>query len=612
MCGIVGYIGSRNAVEVLTGGLRSLEYRGYDSAGISLLGESGEFTTVKGVGKVSDLEKLLAGMPPLAANQGIGHTRWATHGGVTEVNAHPHSDLSSRIVLVHNGIVENYREIREELSAAGHGAYKSETDSEVIAVLLASLYKDDMVQALKELHARLRGSFALAIMTKDAPGVIYCLRKGSPLVVGITKNGEAFCASDIPAVLPYTQDVIYLNDGDIAELTKDGVRFWDEKGAPREKKISHIDWDVSMVDKGGYPHFMLKEINEQGAVLRNSLAKRAERGTVSLAAELPWTEQDIRKWRNIHIVACGTSYYAGLVAERIFENLTDFDIRADVASEYRYRKISIDSGTLAIFISQSGETADTLAAERVAKAQGARCLAITNVMGSTLAREVDHVLQLKAGPEIGVAATKTFIGQLAVLYILALYMAKLQGRLSPDREAAYVEELSTLPYKVETVLQKQEQLQKMASQFSDARDFLILGRGFSFPIAREGALKLKETSYVHAEAFPAGELKHGPIALLDPKIPVVAIAPKDSLYEKNFSNILEVKARNAPVIVIATEGDRSMDDAVDNVITVPATFDDLTPFLTVVPLQLFAYFFARTRGCNIDQPRNLAKSVTVE
>lgn len=611
MCGIVGYVGPRNAVDVLVGGLHSLEYRGYDSAGIAVMDGANEFTIVKGVGKVSDLQSLLSGKS-LTANEGIGHTRWATHGGVTEVNAHPHCDLSSRIVLVHNGIVENYREIREELSREGHGAYKSETDTEIIAELLAALYRDDMVQALVELHARLRGSFALAIMAKDAPGRIYCLRKGSPLVVGVSRSGEAICASDVPAILPYTQDVIYLDDGDIAELSRDRVRFWDEKGNALEKKVSHIDWDVSMVDKGGYPHFMLKEINEQGSVLRNSMSKRVDDGVVDLSSELPWTASDVTSWKKLHIVACGTSYYAGLVAERVFEDLTNFEIRVDVASEYRYRNIPVGPDTLAVFVSQSGETADTLAAERIARAKGARCLAITNVVGSTLAREVDHILQLKAGPEIGVAATKTFMGQMAVLYILALYMAKLQGCLSAEQEKAYADELTILPYKVEAVLQKQEPLQKMASLYSDARDFLFLGRGISYPIALEGALKLKEISYVHAEAYAAGEMKHGPIALLDPRVPVVVITPKDALHEKTYSNILEAKARKAPVIAIATEGDRSLGEAADEIFFVPATLDGLTPFLTVVPLQLFAYFFARTLGCNIDQPRNLAKSVTVE
>ncbi|HOO87815.1 MAG TPA: glutamine--fructose-6-phosphate transaminase (isomerizing), partial [Synergistales bacterium] len=433
MCGIVGYIGHRNVADVLVKGLQSLEYRGYDSAGIAVINYPDEEQTlrtpavhiVKGVGKVAELKSMLAAHP-VSGHQGIGHTRWATHGGVTETNAHPHADLSSRLVLVHNGIVENYRELRAELLVPEE-QYKSETDTEVIAQLLSALYTgggaQDMINALVALHGRLRGSFALVIMVKDIPGKIYCLRKGSPLVVGFSEEGEALCASDVPAILPYTQDVVYLDDGDIAELSAEGMRFWSAAGESLEKSEVHIDWDVSMVDKGGYSHYMLKEINEQGAVLRSSMARRLSgEGEVDLSSELPWTKEDALAWKRIHIVACGTSYYASLVAERFLETITDLDIRVDVASEYRYRNLPVGPDTLAVFVSQSGETADTLAAERLAKARGARCLAVTNVIGSTLAREVDDILQLKAGPEIGVAATKTFMGQMAVLYLLSLYV----------------------------------------------------------------------------------------------------------------------------------------------------------------------------------------------
>jgi len=612
MCGIVGYIGEKNVSDVLINGLRSLEYRGYDSAGVALM-DASKLHIVKGVGKVSDLEKILS-ETPVSGSQGIGHTRWATHGGVTELNAHPHSDLSSTLVLVHNGIVENYRELRKELSDECPGDYKSETDTEVVAELLSRLYRDrgDMIEALVDLYERLRGSFALVIMVKDRPGKIYCVRKGSPLVVGTSENGETLCASDVPAILPYTQDVIYMDDGDIAELSRNEARFWNSRGEPRQKPLVHIDWDVTMVDKGGYPHFMLKEINEQGAVLRNSMAKRLCEGRVDLSAELPWTKDDVAAWKRLHIVACGTSYYAALVAERFLEEIADFDIRVDVASEYRYRNIPIGPDTLAIFVSQSGETADTLAAERIAKARGARCLAVTNVIGSTIAREVHDILHLKAGPEIGVAATKTFMGQMAVLYLLAIHLGKMQGKVTPEQEKTFCDELLALPYKLESVLQKQETLEEMAMLYNEARDFLFLGRGISFPIALEGALKLKEISYVHAEAYAAGEMKHGPIALLDPRVPVVVISPKDALHEKTFSNILEAKARKSPVIAIATEGDDSLEGTADHIFHVPRTLDQFTPFLTVAPLQLFSYFFARFLGCHIDQPRNLAKSVTVE
>ena len=612
MCGIVGYIGGRNVKDVLINGMRSLEYRGYDSAGVALM-DAPELHIVKGVGKVADLERILEDHP-VSGSQGIGHTRWATHGGVTEVNAHPHSDLSSSLVLVHNGIVENYREIRRELAEGACGDYKSETDTEVVAELLSRLYsaRGSMVEALVDLYARLSGSFALVIMAREAPGKIYCLRKGSPLVVGTSPKGETLCASDVPAILPYTQDVVYLDDGDIAELSSEGILFWNASGEMLEKIPTHIDWDVTMVDKGGYPHFMLKEINEQGAVLRNSMAKRLAEGTVDLSAELPWTKKDVASWKRLHIVACGTSYYAALVAERFLETITDFDIRVDVASEYRYRNIPLGPDTLAVFVSQSGETADTLAAERIAREKGARCLAVTNVIGSTIAREVHDVLQLKAGPEIGVAATKTFMGQMAVLYLLAIHLAKMQGKLTPEQEKKYCDELTALPYKLESVLLRQESLQETAMLYNEARDFLFLGRGISYPVALEGALKLKEISYVHAEAYAAGEMKHGPIALLDPRVPVVVISPKDGLHEKTFSNILEAKARKSPVIAIATEGDDSLDGTADHIFFVPETLDQFTPFLTVAPLQLFSYFFARFLGCHIDQPRNLAKSVTVE
>lgn len=610
MCGIVGYVGPRKVSDVLLRGLGSLEYRGYDSAGIAIMDRS-EMYVVKEVGKVADLKALLE-TTPVAGTVGIGHTRWATHGGVTQLNAHPHEDLSSQLVLVHNGIVENYREIRKDLSSRREGTYKSETDTEVVAELLSSLYRGNMVEALTELQGLLKGSFALAIMSRDDPDKIYCLRQGSPLVVGTTGKGETLCASDVPAILPYTQDIVYLDDGDIAELSLEGMRFWNASGELTEKKTSRIDWDVSMVDKGGYPHFMLKEINEQGAVLRNSMAKRIVDERVDLSAELPWTEEDVKGWKKLHIVACGTSYYAGLIAERFLERVTGFDIRVEVASEYRYRTISGNRETLAVFVSQSGETADTLAAERIVKARGGRCLAVTNVIGSTLAREVDDLLQLKAGPEIGVAATKTFMGQIAVLYLLAIYLGRLQGKISREQERLWCRELLALPYKVESILQRQGELQEIAGLYTEARDILFLGRGISFPIALEGALKVKETSYVHAEAYAAGELKHGPIALLDPRVPVVVVTPRDDLSEKTFSSILEIKARKAPVIAIATEGDDTLGDTADHIFFVPPTAEEFSPFLTVVPLQLFAYHFARYLGCHIDQPRNLAKCVTVE
>lgn len=610
VCGIVGYVGQRNAPDILIDGMKRLEYRGYDSAGIAV-NNGKDIQVLKEVGKVSELEKAIS-TRSIGGHLGIGHTRWATHGGVTQVNAHPHSDCKRQIVLVHNGIVENYIEIRKALESEGV-SFLTETDTEVVAQLLAKIYgsKKDMVQALVELGAQLRGSFALAILVKDMPDTIYCVRKGSPLVVG-NGEGEAFCASDVPALLPYTQNVYYMNDGDIACLSPKGVSFWDESGSIIKKEFHRIEWDLSMVDKCGYPHFMLKEINEQGAVLRSSLEGRICNSKVDLSKELHVPASSVQKWRRLHIVACGTSFYAALVAERLLEEITDLDIRVDVASEYRYRPLSIGEDTLAIFVSQSGETADTLAAERMAKSRGARCLAVTNAQGSSLAREVDDVLLLKAGPEIGVAATKTFTGQLAVLYVLAIYIAKLRGTLSSVEEKRLVDGLQKLPYQIEGILERQEELRRIAERYATSRDLLYLGRGRSFPIALEGALKLKEISYVHAEAYAAGEMKHGPIALLEKDVPVVVIAPRDKLYEKAFSNILEAKARKAPIFTIGTLGDKNVDEISDHVFSVPQTEEELTPFMTVIPLQIFAYYMARVRGCDIDQPRNLAKSVTVE
>lgn len=610
MCGIVGYVGWRNATDVLLDGMKRLEYRGYDSAGIAV-NDGDDIRVIKEVGKVQQLEKLMSSQNVLG-HLGIGHTRWATHGGVTVVNAHPHWDGDKQIVLVHNGIIENYREIRDELLHQGI-EFTTETDTEVVAKLLSQLYgvKKDIIPSLVSLYKRLRGSFALAILVKNQPDSIYCVRKGSPLVVGQGEK-ESFCASDVPALLPYTQSVFYMNDGDIAFLSPQGIKFWDESGQSLTKKAQTIDWDISMVDKGGYSHFMMKEINEQGAVLRNTLKDRISENSVDLSKELAWTKDTLAHIKRIHIVACGTSYYAALVAERLMEELLPVDIRVDVASEYRYRPMPLGEDTLSIFVSQSGETADTLAAERLARGKGAMCVAITNGQGSTLAREVDHVLLLKAGPEIGVAATKTFTGQLGVLYLLGLYIAKLWGTLSSSEEERIIKGLLNLPYQLEEILERQESLHHIAEKYASLRDFLYLGRGRSFPIALEGALKLKEITYVHAEAYAAGEMKHGPIALLESEVPVVVIAPQDGLYEKLYSNILEAKARKSPIFAIATRGDRDIEDVSEDVFYVPPTEAELYPFLAVLPLQIFAYYVARIRGCDIDQPRNLAKSVTVE
>jgi glucosamine--fructose-6-phosphate aminotransferase (isomerizing) len=608
MCGIVGYVGEREVVDVLFDGMRRMEYRGYDSAGMALWMED-KLEVIREVGRVAELEKA-AHERGLTGHLGIGHTRWATHGGVTVENAHPHSDETGRFVLVHNGIVENYLDLREELEHLGD-RFVSETDTEVVVHYLARLYKGDMREALLELQKKLRGSYALVILLRDDPNGFFCVRRGSPLVLGLG-DGENFCASDVPPLLPYTRSVVYLDEGDIASVTRQGASVWDETGSPKILDVHQVDWDVSMADKGGYPHFMLKEINEQGAVVRSTLKNRVTEGGVDLSDELLWTEEQVRSWRSLHIVACGTSYYASLVAERALSKWTDLDVRVDIASEYRYRTVRTDEKTLAVFVSQSGETADTIAAQRLARGLGAHCLAITNARGSTLDREVHDTLLLKAGPEIGVAATKTFMGQLTVLYLLALYLGRLRGGISAVEEARLTEELNQLPYKVEATIAREESVQHLAERYAGCRDFLFLGRGYSFPIALEGALKLKEISYVHAEGYAAGEMKHGPIALLDDKVPVVTVIPRDSLYEKTLSNIQEAKARRSPIVAIGTDGDELLPTYADYVVTVPWTDEAFTPFLSVIPLQLFAYHVAKLRNCDIDKPRNLAKSVTVE
>jgi glucosamine--fructose-6-phosphate aminotransferase (isomerizing) len=610
MCGIVGYVGKRNASEVLIDGLKRLEYRGYDSAGLALRTQDG-LLILKEVGKVADLEELLRQKAPVSS-QGIGHTRWATHGGVTLANAHPHRDGSGRFAIVHNGIIENFMELKEELEREGV-TFVSETDTEAIVHLIARSYPEtgDIIKTLVWLQKKLRGSFALVMMQQDFPDRIYCVRKGSPLVVG-KGEGESFCASDVPAFLPYTRNVQYLDEGDIAEISLNRIHIWDENGDPAERPVITVDWDVSMTEKSGFSHYMLKEIHEQGMVLRSTLKGRISEGRTSIEQELGWDPETVSRWERIHIVACGTSYYAALVAERVLEKWTDLDIKVDIASEYRYRNIKCDQSTLAVFVSQSGETADTIAAQRKARSQGAHCLAITNVRGSTLAREVHSVLLLKAGPEIGVAATKTFTGQMAALFLVSLQLGRLRNVLCPAEEERLVNEFLQIPYKVELMLEREQEIRDLAEKLKEKKNFLFIGRGISYPIALEGALKLKEISYVHAEAYAAGEMKHGPIALLEPEVPVVAVIPRDGLYEKTLSNIQEAKARNAPIVAVCTEGDTHIGKHVVSMVEVPWTDEEFSPFLTVVPLQFLAFHIALLKGREIDQPRNLAKSVTVE
>lgn len=608
MCGIMGYIGDRDTAKVILEGLAKHEYRGYDSAGIAVI-KAGVISEMRTTGRVCKLAEMISERG-FTGDFGIGHTRWATHGGVTDYNAHPHKSSDMRVVLVHNGIIENAREIRAELEAKGI-KFHSETDTESAAQYLGYVYSGDPKDALVKLTARIRGAFALVIMFHDKPDEIWVARKGSPLVVGYADN-EGFCASDPTALLEFTRDVWFMDDDEMAQITRKGCRFFDFEGNEHEKKSMYLDWDHTMTDRGEFPHFMLKEIHEQPDVVSRTLLGRAVHGAVDLSRELGWTPEQVSGWKKIHFVACGTSHYATIVAERFMEKISSFDIRCEVASEYRYRNIPVGPDTLAIFVSQSGETADTLHAARLAKSKGAKCIVITNVRGSTIHREVGDALITPAGPEVGVAATKTFMAQITVLTLLGLYLSKLRNELSPETEKRIVSAMMGLPAMLADNLEQEEKIAEIAHNFSDARGFLFIGRGEAYPPALEGALKLKEISYMHAEAYPAGEMKHGPIALLDKELPVVALVPKNELWEKTISNIEESMARKAPIIAIATEGDEEISSYSGNIIFTPRTEPELFPFVAMIPLQLFAYHVARMRGCDIDMPRNLAKSVTVE
>lgn len=608
MCGIMGYIGSRDTTKVILDGLAKHEYRGYDSAGIAVV-KNGCINELRTTGRVHKLAQLVKDSG-FSGDFGIGHTRWATHGGVTDYNAHPHKSSDGRVVLVHNGIIENARSIRAELEEKGI-PFHSETDTESAAQYLGWVYDGDPKKALVSLVNLIRGAFALVILFHDRPDEIWVARKGSPLVVGHAE-GEGFCASDPTALLEFTRDVWFMDDDEIAQITKEDCKFFDFDGNEHDKESMYLDWDAAMTSRGEYAHFMLKEIHEQPDVVTRTLLGRVADGKVDLSREIDWTPQDIAGWKKIHFVACGTSHYATLVAARIMERVGNFEIRNEVASEYRYRNIPIGPDTLAVFVSQSGETADTLHAARLAKEKGAKCIVITNVRGSTIHREVGEGLITPAGPEIGVAATKTFMAQITMLTLLGLYISKLKGELTPEAEQRITQALMDIPAKLARTLEEEEHIAKIAHHYADANGFLFIGRGISYPPALEGALKLKEISYMHAEAYPAGEMKHGPIALLDKNLPVVALVPKDELWEKTISNIEESMARKAPIIAIATEGDSEIGCYTNNVIFTPPTEPELFPFVAAVPLQLFAYHVARMRGCDIDMPRNLAKSVTVE
>jgi len=621
MCGIVGYIGPKKVVPVIIEGLRKLEYRGYDSAGIAVVTKDGKLEIRRAPGKLRNLEEVIQ-KSPLEGTYGIGHTRWATHGRPTEENAHPHRDCTGQIVVVHNGIIENYLELKEQLQREGH-KFVTETDTEVVAHLVEKNSQGGLPleEAVRKSLKDLRGIYSLVFLSSRDPHKIVAARIGPPSVIGLG-DGEYFVASDIPALLEHTRQIFFLVDGDIAVLTQSGVRVMDHDGRPVDRPAHHVAWDPIMAEKGGYKHFMQKEIFEQPRAVRDTLLGRISQDTGKIFLdEMKISEQQFRDFQQVRIVACGTSWHAGLAGKFMIERLARLQVEVDYGSEFRYRDPILDSKTLTVCISQSGETADTLAAQREAKMKGSPTLAICNVMGSMITREAAGTVITHAGPEIGVASTKAFTAQLAALLLLASYLGQVRGKLPPAAAVKLMQEFTRIPHKMETVLLADESgfYENLARQFFRYTDFLYLGRGIHYPIALEGALKLKEISYIHAEGYPAGEMKHGPNALIDENLPVVVLATRDdndpesvTRYEKSVSNIKEVKARDGIVISIATEKDRLAREASDHIIELPPAPEILAPLLEIIPLQLLAYHIAVRRGCDVDQPRNLAKSVTVE
>jgi len=611
MCGIIGYVGTRDVVPVLIGGLKKLEYRGYDSAGIAVVDGNG-VEVVRAEGKLSNLETKLDAAP-LKGTFGMGHTRWATHGKPNENNAHPHRDCSGKIVVIHNGIIENFLPIKQKLQKIGH-EFKTETDTEVVAHLVEENMKDGtkFVDAVRKTLKELEGHYALVMFDGNEPGTIVAAKQGPPLVVGLGEN-ENIVASDVAPLLAYTRNIIYLEDGEYAVVDQKNATFYDQKDQKIEREPKKILWDAVMAEKEGYRHYMLKEIHEQPRAVRDTFTGRMfeESGEIFFN-DLQLTSDDWAKIRKVHIIACGTSWHSGLVGKFLLEDAARIPIEVDYGSEYRYRNPIIDDGTLVIGVTQSGETADTIAGMQEAKKKGAKLITICNVIGAAATRMSDGVIYTNAGPEIGVASTKAFTTQLTAFYLLALYIRQLRGDDLDDRRYA-MHEMRVIPHKIEDILSKQEKhIEELAHKYSKSQDFLFLGRGVHYPIALEGALKLKEISYIHAEGYPAGEMKHGPIALIDENLPVVAIATHTPVYDKVVSNLQEVKARDGKLIVICDEGDEAMKKFADDVIEIPWTVEPLQPILSVIPTQLLAYYIALRRGCDVDQPRNLAKSVTVE
>jgi glucosamine--fructose-6-phosphate aminotransferase (isomerizing) len=611
MCGIIGYLGEKEAAPILLDTLRRLEYRGYDSAGLAVLDPADRRAAVlKTAGKVADLERELDNRPPMRGVLGIGHTRWATHGKPTTTNAHPHTDCDKKIMVIHNGIIENFAELREELHAKGH-RFRTETDTEVVPHLIEEYYRGDLVGAARQAINRLVGAYSLVIFSSDDPGLLIGARLHSPLVVGLGKK-EWFISSDITGIIPYTKRALVLGEGQTVAITKLGPVVTDLSGAAVEPRVIHVHWDVAQAQKGGYPHFMLKEIHEGAEAVHNAIRGRlSDDGDVTFP-EFALTDKQLLKFDRMIVVGAGSSLYAGTVAKYLIEDLARLPVQVEAASEFRYHHALLDDRVLMVALSQSGETADTLAAVREAHSHGATVVAICNVVGSSMTLESDGVIYMQAGPEIGVCSSKTFVGHVTALVLLAIRLAAVRHHIAPDRVKALVTGLRGLPDAVDLVLRKARSIQAVARKYASSDDFMYIGRGINYPIALEGALKIKEISYLHAEGYSAGELKHGPIAMLDPEFPVLAILTESETRDKMMANVQEVVARGAPVVALANHKDKHLNSLVNDVIEVPVVEEILSPVVNVVALQLFAYYVAVERGCDVDQPRNLAKSVTVE
>ena len=610
MCGIVGYIGFNQASDFLLDGMAKLEYRGYDSAGIAVIGAENVIKIQKKVGRLANLEAIVKA-DPNEGTVGIGHTRWATHGRPSDMNSHPHSSEDGKFAVVHNGIIENYMPLKEELIEKGYH-FKSETDTEVVAHLLADMYDGDFVGTVRRMLARVDGAYALEIICADEPDKIICTKKENPLVIGLGK-GENFVASDIPAIINYTRDTYILSDGELAIVTRDNVSVFDREGNAVDKEVFHVSWNAEAAEKGGYEHFMLKEIHDQPKAVRDTFGTHiSEDGKTVIFDELNWTADDVAAFNKILIVACGTAYHAGLVTKQYIENLARIPVNVEIASEYRYSNPLTDDKTLCIVISQSGETSDTLAALKEAKRHGAKSLAITNVVGSSISREADNTVYTWAGPEISVASTKAYTTQLVAGLLFAVYLGQLNGKMAPAVGEEILCGIKSLPTLIHEIFEVDEDMKAFAKHYGFKSDAFFLGRAIDYAVAMEGALKLKEISYIHAEAYAGGELKHGTLALIEEGVPVIALATQEDVYDKMISNIREVKAREAVVIGIGMKGDEELTKHVDHTIYVPRANKFIAPILAVVPLQLLAYYAAITRGADVDKPRNLAKSVTVE